>query len=75
MSSRIASAGPSLAEWSATVDGVPVEVVKLEDDPECLRASLGGDAIGGYYLTFRGDHDRIERLLEAGLAALRRGRQ
>jgi hypothetical protein len=65
VTSKIASAGPTLHEFSAIVEGVPVIVKKLEDDPICLRASAGGDAEEGFYLTYRGDKEKIGRLLRA----------
>lgn len=73
MTSRIASAGPTLREFKAEIEGTPVFVMKLEDDPLCLRASAGGDA-EGFYLTYRGDERAISRLLRAIAAAFEESR-
>lgn len=35
-------------------DGKRVTIQKLEDDPLALRVSVGGDAVHGYYFTYRG---------------------
>lgn len=67
---RIAVDGPEELRVELTVNDVPVRVTKLPDDPLCLRASLGGTAEMGYYLSFRGDREQVQRLLGAALAAL-----
>lgn len=64
MSSRITNEGPTLDERTFnTDDGPEVMVKKLPDDPLCLRVSLGGTRIEGFYFVFRGDSEAIHNLL------------
>lgn len=69
--SRIASEGPALVEGLVTAAGVRVLVKKLPDDPAgVLRASLGGDPVAGYYVTYRGDITAVRHLIETALQAV-----
>lgn len=45
-----------------------VAVSKLPDDPLCLRASIGGTAAIGYYLTYRGPLADVVPMLRDVLA-------
>lgn len=73
MSSRIASEGRHLDERRLSVNGVAIFIVKLPDDSVCIRASLGGDPVEGYYLTYRGDEAAVTHLLETLVEAWRVG--
>jgi hypothetical protein len=54
-----------------TPGATPVVVAKLSDDPDGLRASLGGNS-DAFYITYRGERERILHLLESVTAALRK---
>ncbi len=47
-----------------------VRVVKKPDDPECTRASCGGDEAFGYYITYRGELPAVEMVLKGCLKAV-----
>lgn len=47
-----------------------VRIQKETDDPICLRASIGGTSVIGYYLTYRGDREKILDMLQEAVAAL-----
>lgn len=72
MSSNIASAGPRLDGYEVAIDGTVVRAIKLQNDPLCLRVSLGGTRENGYYLTYRGDEEAVEHLLSCAFAAFAR---
>lgn len=38
-------------------------IEREEDDPLCLRASIGGSEEDGYYLIFRGDPEKVSSML------------
>lgn len=46
-------------------NGQRVTIQKLEDDPLALRVSVGGDAIHGYYFTYRGPGPEIAGMMLA----------
>jgi hypothetical protein len=48
-----------------------VKVTKLSDDPICLRASIGGRAGKGFYISYRGDEREVIEAVEQALAALK----
>ena len=56
------------------VDGKLVRVVKLQDDPDCLRASIAGSPDKGYTLTYRGDEDAVITMLGQALRAFGSGK-
>lgn len=46
-----------------------ISVTREPDDPEALRASIGGREDVGYYLVFRGDPEEVLDMLRAVLPA------
>ena len=50
-----------------------VVLQRKDDDPICLRASLGGSDRIGYYCVFRGDKEEVIACIEEVLAALKGG--
>lgn len=46
-----------------------VQITREADDPLCLRASIGGTELFGYYLMFRGDPAKIRPMLREVLEA------
>ena len=50
-----------MKEVEAMAYGIYVKVMKREDDPLCLRVSVGGDKVNGLYFVYRGDLKRSSR--------------
>ena len=61
----------SINKLSGNFNGNKVVIEKKEDDPEALRASIGGRKDKGYYLVFRGDDEEIIMMLHAMTGAFR----
>lgn len=55
-----------------TSKGKPFSIIKQQDDPACLRASIGGTEEDGYYLVFRGDIRRISKMISEAKEAIDR---
>lgn len=47
----------------------PVQIQHEENDPICLRASIGGRKDDGFYITYRGDRKEVLNLLRAVIKA------
>lgn len=47
----------------------PVQIQHEENDPICLRASIGGHEDDGFYITYRGDRKKVLECLKAVLRA------
>lgn len=50
-----------------------IKIIKKEDDPLALRASIGGDAVIGYYLVYRGDEDAVASMIAEVLGEFIKG--
>jgi len=46
-----------------------IRITKEENDPICLRASIGGKAEEGFYITYRGDRQAILTMLRTVVSA------
>lgn len=46
-----------------------IHIIRLPEDPICMRASIGGDD-GHFYCSYRGDPVQVKAMLEQVLAAL-----
>lgn len=55
--------------------GKPIKLKQQTKDPSALRASIGGNKEHGYYVTFRGNMDDVQTMLEDTLTAFKLGNQ
>lgn len=42
-----------------------IRITKEQDDPICLRASIGGQVPEGYYIVYRGDREKVLAMLRS----------
>ena len=49
--------------------GTEVSIQHEENDPVCLRASVGGKAGEAFYITYRGDREKILAMLRRVIVA------
>jgi hypothetical protein len=46
------------------LDGCPIHLERLPDDPHCPRISAGGMTTVGFYINFRGELPQIKEMLD-----------